>query len=152
VLRFNFRGIGESEGESSTGLAEVADAAAAIAEMRSRFSDLPVAIGGWSFGAAVAGRVAAKDEHLASYVGIAPAVDAKPGITAGLPPPDEIHLAMPSLVVVGANDELVDPASARSWAEGVGAHFVDVKGANHFFWGKYDALTEIVRDFLDPVL
>lgn len=152
VLRFNFRGIGASEGTSSVGLEEVADAEAAVAEARSRFTDLPVAIGGWSFGAAVAGRTAAADDDLAAYVAIAPAVAEKPGITAGLPSPTEVRLAMPALVVIGANDELVDTAEARSWAEAVGAHYVELKGANHFFWAKYDALTEVVCDFLDQFL
>jgi len=152
VLRFNFRGIGDSQGESSTGIGEIADAEAAVAEAHSRCPDLPVAIGGWSFGAAVAGRVAAKDADLAAYVAIAPAVSEKPGITAGLPPPDDLHLAMPALVIVGVNDELVDPSEARAWAEGVGAQLVEMKGANHFFWAKYDNLTKVVCDFLDQVL
>ena len=68
-----------------------------------------------------AGRVAAKDRSLAAYVAIAPAVKEKPGVTAGLPPPEEVQLAMPSLVVVGVNDELVEPANTRSWAEAVRA-------------------------------
>jgi alpha/beta superfamily hydrolase len=79
-------------------------------------------------------------------------VSEKPGITAGLPPPDDLHLAMPALVIVGVNDELVDPSEARAWAEGVGAQLVEMKGANHFFWAKYDTLTKAVCDFLDRVL
>ena len=152
VLRFNFRGIGASEGETGLGIDEVADAEAAVAEARDRFADLPVAIGGWSFGAAVAGRVAAKDTSLAAYVAIAPAVKEKPGVTAGLPPSEEVQLAMPSLVVVGVNDELVEPDDARAWCETVGARFTEMKGANHFFWAKYDDLSALVCDFLDEVL
>ena len=152
VLRFNFRGIGASEGETGLGIDEVADAEAAVAEARDRFADLPVAIGGWSFGAAVAGRVAAKDGSLAAYVAIAPAVKEKPGVTAGLPPSEQVQLDMPSLVVVGVNDELVDPADARAWCEAVGVRFTEMKGANHFFWAKYDDLSALVCDFLDEVL
>ena len=152
VLRFNFRGIGASEGETGLGIDEVADAEAAVAEARDRFADLPVAIGGWSFGAAVAGRVAAKDASLAAYVAIAPAVKEKPGITAGLPPSEDVQLDMPSLVVVGVNDELVDPADARAWCDAVGVSFTEMKGANHFFWAKYDALSSVVCDFLDQIL
>ena len=152
VLRFNFRGIGASEGETGLGIDEVADAEAAVAEARGRFADLPIAIGGWSFGAAVAGRVAAKDGSIAAYVAIAPAVKEKPGVTAGLPSPEEVQFAMPSLVVVGVNDELVAPADARTWAEATGARFVEMKGCNHFFWAKYDALSAVVGDFLDEIL
>ncbi|MGH2754713.1 MAG: alpha/beta hydrolase [Actinomycetota bacterium] len=149
VLRFNFRGIGASEGMSSIGIEEVADAAAAVEEARSRFPTLPLAIGGWSFGASVAGRVAATDDALEAFVGIAPAVTEKPGITAGMPAAEEVDLPMPSLVIVGVNDDLVDPAEARAWAETVGAEFEEMKGANHFFWGKYEVLTERVCDFLE---
>ena len=152
VLRFNFRGIGASEGETGLGIDEVADAEAAVAEARNRFGDLPTAIGGWSFGAAVAGRVAAKDPSLAAYVAIAPAVKEKPGVTAGLPSPEGVNLAMPSLVVVGVNDELVAPTDARAWAETAGATFVEMKGCNHFFWAKYEALSTVVGDFLDQIL
>jgi uncharacterized protein len=152
VLRFNFRGIGASEGQTGIGIDEVADAEAAIEEAHSRFSDLPVAIGGWSFGAAVAGRVASQRPDLAAYVAIAPAVTEKPGITAGLPPADEVRLPKPSLIVVGVNDELVEPTQARDWAEGAGARFEGMKGANHFFWGKYDNLATLIGDFLDQVL
>ena len=149
VLRFNFRGIGESEGEPSTGVEEVADAEAAVAFMRRRFPDLPVAIAGWSFGAAVATRVASHDDHLAALVAIAPAVKAKPGITDGLPPADEVDLRVPALVLCAVNDELVDIDDGRAWAEVAGTEFLALKGANHFFWAKYDKLAAAVIEFLD---
>lgn len=149
VLRFNFRGIGESEGEASTGAKEVADAEGAVLFMRRRFGDLPVAIAGWSFGAAVATRVASHDDHLAALVAIAPAVKAKPGITDGLPPADEVDLRVPALVLCAVNDELVDIDDGRAWAEVAGTEFLALKGANHFFWAKYDKLAAAVIEFLD---
>ena len=149
VLRFNFRGIGASEGESSTGEAEVADARGAIALARERFAGVPVAIAGWSFGAAVAVRTAAEEPELAACVAIAPAVKPREGITAGLPGPAGLRLAMPALLVCGANDHLVDPDDCESWVEAVSGSEVDVvAGANHFFWGKYDALAKRLVAFL----
>ena len=48
---------------------------------------------------------------------------------------------MPSLVVVGVNDELVDSGRCARVGRGVpAARFVEMKGANHFFWAKYDPL------------
>ena len=152
VLRFNFRGIGGSEGTSSIGLEEVKDAEAALEEARSRAGGLPVAIGGWSFGAAVAVRVANDAPDLAALVAIAPAVKQKPGITAGLPAPDEVSLAMPTLFIVGVNDDLTLPADCSAWAEASGAAFTEMKGANHFFWAKYPALAAEITKFLDGVL
>lgn len=148
VLRFNFRGIGASEGHAGMGTDEIADAAGAITEMRARYH-LPLAIAGWSFGGAVAIRAAAAADDLVGVVGIAPAVKEKLGITAGLPAADDIDLPGPLLVVCGANDELVDPGEAAEWTHAAGGRFVEMKGANHFFWGKYEALAQTVGDFLD---
>ena len=149
VLRFNFRGIGTSEGEASTGSKEVADAEGAVAFARKRFPELPVAIAGWSFGAAVATRVAAKDDSLAALVAIAPAVKEKPGVTDGLPAPDQVALVVPTLVLCAVNDELVDVEDGRRWAEVAKVEFQAMPGANHFFWAKYDKLAAAVADFLN---
>lgn len=141
VLRFNFRGIGASEGEAGLGIAEVADARAGLAAARQTTPDEPVAVAGWSFGGAVAVRLVAEEPGVAALVAIAPAVKEKPDVTAGLPSPDEIELRCPVHVIVGANDDLVSPQDARAWSEDVGANFHEMSGANHFFWGKYDDLT-----------
>lgn len=149
VLRFNFRGIGDSEGEPSTGTAEIADAKGAVQFMRSRLPDLPIAIAGWSFGAAVAARVAAADAGLAALVAIAPAVKKKPGITDGLPRAESIDLQVPTLVVCAAHDELVEAEDCRNWAETAKTEIHVMPGANHFFWAKYEKLARVITEFLD---
>lgn len=151
VLRFNFRGIGASEGEHGLGLDEVQDAAGALAEMQSRF-DLPLAVAGWSFGAAVAVRAAQDAPYLKAVVGIAPAVTEKPGITAGLPAAEEVEIPGELLVVCGANDDLVDPKDAAAWATAAGGRYAEINGANHFFWARYEQLNSVVGDFLDETV
>ncbi len=148
VLRFNFRGIGASEGETGIGIEEVKDARAALDEATRRWPDLPLAIAGWSFGAAVAVRLAYERPELAACVAIAPAVREKPGVTAGLPPAAESSLEMPSIFIVGANDDLTLPADARAWAEAAGVEYIEVKAANHFFWARYEKLAAEVERFL----
>lgn len=152
VLRFNFRGIGASEGESSTGIAEVADAAGAIAVAADRFPDAPTAIAGWSFGGAVALRAASATEDLVACATIAPAVKPKPEVTAGAPDPADYSFAGPTLVVCGANDDQVPPEDCRAWAEATGASYVEMPGANHFFWAKYEPLARAVTSFLEQAL
>ena len=152
VLRFNFRGNGASEGVSGTGIKEVADAAGAADHVAEVFPDLPRAIAGWSFGAAVAVRLAAVDPSFAGCAAIAPAVDEKPGITAGLPPPSSLDLHVPLLVVYATNDEQVSPEACSAWGEAAGADVVRVEGANHFFWAKYEQLSKIVGEWLDERL
>ena len=151
VLRFNFRGIGASEGTSGTGIDEVADATGALDVARARY-DLPLAIAGWSFGGAVALRAAAEDGDLEACALIAPAVTEKPGVTAGLPSPDGLELRSAVLVVCGANDEQIEPAACADWATRAHATYVEIPAANHFFWAKYDKLATIVGDFLDDFL
>ena len=145
VLRFNFRGIGRSEGEPSTGTEELQDALGAVECARGLGK--PVAVAGWSFGAAVALRAAGVEDELVGCVAIAPAIDEKPGITEGVPA--DVEPRCPVLVVVGANDDQVSPARSREWADEQGAVFEEIKGANHFFWGKYEDLSSTVVDWLD---
>lgn len=152
VLRFNFRGIGASEGEASIGIDEVADAEGAVAFASERFVERPLAIAGWSFGGAVALRTASRHPELKACVTIAPAVIPKPDITAGAPAPEEFTYRGPVLLVVGANDDQVAPSECRSWAERTGATYEEMRGANHFFWAKYEPLARTVADFLDEAL
>jgi uncharacterized protein len=152
VLRFNFRGIGASEGESSDGIAEVADALGAVASARERWPGLPLAIGGWSFGAAVALRVAGETGDLAACAVVAPAILPRPGITAGAPDPSAVDIRAPILVVCGANDKQVSAAECERWANEAGADYVEVPGANHFFWAKYDQLASVVVGWLDDAV
>lgn len=145
VLRFNFRGIGTSEGTSSTGSAEMRDAAGALE--RARTLGVPVAIAGWSFGAAVALRLAGETDDFLGCVAIAPAIDEKPGVTEGVP--SDVEPRCPALLVVGVNDELVEPSRVQEWAIEHGAEFHEMKGANHFFWAKYDDLTSLIASWLE---
>lgn len=152
VLRFNFRGIGASEGKASTGREEVADAEGALDVVQERWPDLPVALAGWSFGGAVALRTAAARPEVIACATIAPAIVPKPGITEGAPNAETFSADARVLLVCGANDELVRPADCRRWAETTGSRYEEMKGANHFFWAKYDGLAEVVGDFLDSSL
>lgn len=152
VLRFNFRGIGASEGTPSTGIEEVADAGGALDYAADRYAGLSRALAGWSFGAAVAVRLAAREAGIIGCAAIAPAVHEKPGITAGLPPPGDLGATVPLLVVYAANDKQVSPEACSAWGEAAGADVVRVRGANHFFWAKYEQLSEIVGSWLDDRL
>ena len=152
VVRFNFRGIGESEGESSTGIKEMQDAGGAIDFASDRWPELPLAVGGWSFGAAVAVRVACRYRRAFACVALAPPAEAEPEVTDGLPDPAELPADLPLLVVVGEQDDIIDTESCREWVEETHAELRVMPGANHFFWAQYESLASIVADFLDGVL
>ncbi|MGH2693663.1 MAG: alpha/beta hydrolase [Actinomycetota bacterium] len=152
VLRFNFRGIGASEGESSTGTPETNDAAGAVASARERFEALPVGLVGWSFGGAVAVRTAARVGSVAACVGIAPSIEATANVSEGLPTPAELDLSIPLLFVCGRNDEILSPEACRSWAEAASARHHEIAGANHFFWGRYDELCDVIVSFFEETM
>jgi uncharacterized protein len=153
VVRFNFRGVGNSEGVGSDGIDEVGDVAGALAFARAKYSDLPMGLVGWSFGGAVAARAAGQDGDVAACALVAPSIVERPGITAGLAPALELGLNGPVLVVCGSNDKVVLPADCRSWAEDApGVRYHEINAANHFFWAKYDALTELVGSFLQDTM
>jgi alpha/beta superfamily hydrolase len=153
VLRFNFRGVGASEGEPSLGEEEVADALGAVRTARATFPGSPHAIVGWSFGGAVAIRTSVVDDSLLGCAAIAPAVARKRDVSVGLPPATELDLGIPLLVVCGARDEVVAPYECRAWIEPIdAATYVEIRGANHFFWGKYGQLATTVADWLEDLL
>lgn len=153
VIRFNFRGIGSSEGEPSTGEAEVADAQGAMDLAVERFPHAKLVMGGWSFGAAVTVRTMQAEEDIAAGVAIAPAIKPREGVTAGLPAPSDITIDRPLLFVCAVNDDLVRIDDARAWAEEVAAvELVELRGANHFFWAKYEDLADAISDWLGKIL
>lgn len=161
VLRFNFRGIGASEGEPGTGIEEVADAHGALdlaPTLAAPAPDgslplappLPLAVVGWSFGGAVALRAAAERDDLDACIAIAPAIRPRPGITAGAPAPEGLSLPARTHLIAARNDHLVSPEDCEAWATAAGATCSVMPGANHFFWGKYDALAKEVTTHLPP--
>ncbi len=145
VLRFNFRGVGASEGGASTGTAELQDALGAVDHARRLGTRL--ALAGWSFGASVALRLTGELNDLLGCAAIAPGIDPKPDITEGVPA--AVRPRCPVLVVIGANDEQVSPPRAKRWADEHAATFAAIPAANHFFWARYEAVTSLVGEWLN---
>ncbi len=74
VLRFNFRGVGASEGAFDSGPGEQADFRAALDYMAGRYPGVPLWAAGFSFGSWVALEVGAADPRVSLLIGIAPPV------------------------------------------------------------------------------
>jgi alpha/beta superfamily hydrolase len=138
TLRFNFRGVGASTGTHDDGRGEQDDARAALADLRRRLpAGAAVALGGYSFGAAVAAAVAGQ----ASVAGLA--LIAPPLRLASLKPPSAV--TGPVLVVVGAEDQYCPVAALEPLREALpGATITIIDGADHFFFGSMNELAEAV--------
>jgi uncharacterized protein len=136
VLRFNFRGVGRSEGAHDEGRGEQDDARAAIGEMQKRFPGRPLVLGGFSFGAAMALRVGATDARVRALFAL------------GFPfrlIPDVAFLAnvrIPRLFVQGENDEFGGAERIRALVEALPEpkKLVVIPGSDHFFTGHLGAL------------
>src|SRR6185436_19367716 len=74
VLRFNFRGVGRSDGSFTGGPGEREDFTAALDYMAQRYPGLPLWAAGFSFGSWVALEVGATDNRVSVLIGIAPPV------------------------------------------------------------------------------
>ena len=135
AVRFNFRGIGKSEGAWDEGRGEVDDALAVIAAHRQPGQALVV--GGFSFGGYVASQAAARlpaDLAAERLVLIAPAVANFP--MAAVP--------ADTLVVHGETDDVVPLAACFDWARPLALPVTVLPGAGHFFHGALPVLKQIV--------
>ncbi len=135
--RANFRGVGASEGEHDEGRGETEDLLAVCAHLKREYGKLPVVLAGFSFGSYVQSQVAErmKAERLV-LVGVA--VNRFP---TGTVPPD-------TLVIHGEHDDVVPLADVLDWARPQNLPVVVVPGAEHFFHGRLNLLTDIVlRNF-----
>src|ERR687897_1366477 len=74
VLRFNFRGVGHSEGTFDNAVGELDDFRAGLDVMASRYRGADLWAAGFSFGAYVALTVGALDDRVSTLIGIAPAL------------------------------------------------------------------------------
>lgn len=146
ALRFNFRGVGRSQGAWDEGIGELDDARAAVAWMRERHPDLPLWLAGFSFGAAIAIRAAIAEDP-AGLVTVAPAVSR---FAAGL----ETQPGCPWLIVQGDEDELVNVAETIEWVNDLapGPELIVMAGVEHFFHGRLSDLREAVTAFVKTSL
>jgi len=134
VLRFNFRGVGQSDGQFDGGRGEVDDLLAAIAWLRERAPDAPLWLGGYSFGGHVAWQAAPLATGTERILLLAPPIG--PMVFAPNP------LDCPVDVFAGDRDEFLDAGALAAWA-GVRVHVVP--GADHFFSGRLDDLADRIR-------
>lgn len=145
AVRFNFRGVGASEGAFDDGEGETEDALAALAWARDRYgAALPVALAGFSFGSYVQTRVA-KHIEAERLVLAGPAVKRFAVETV---PADTI-------VVHGEADEVVPLADVFDWARPQALPVVVFPGCSHFFHGRLPQLRDTVtgmwhRSLADP--
>lgn len=143
VLRFNYRGVGKSEGTFDHGRGELEDARAALAFLRDRHPAAPAWVAGFSFGAWIATRLVIAERAIERLIVVAPPV--KRSDFSALE-----TLVVPKLVIQGTADTVcpIDELEAAfpGWAEP--KTLVQVEGATHFFDRRLAALDQALVEGL----
>ncbi|MFN7113437.1 MAG: alpha/beta hydrolase [Alphaproteobacteria bacterium] len=151
TLRFNFRGVGRSQGEFSHGEGELADAASALDWLQSvNPGSSSVWVGGFSFGAWIGMQLLMRRPEIDGYVSISPPANIY-DFNFLAPCPNE------GLIVQGDTDQVVNIESVNKLVDKLkeqrGPNGVDyrvIPGAGHFFNnpGETELMTKYVSDYL----
>jgi uncharacterized protein len=147
VLRFNFRGVGASEGEHANYTGEVEDARAAFEWLRARYPSSGYALAGFSFGSRVVMRLGCSVEKAVPPANAAFLIAA--GFTTERDGPDYLaHCRVPKIFIQSTHDQFGPRASLEAayagFAEPKQLLWVDAQ--DHFFTGGLDELEEDVRE------
>jgi hypothetical protein len=151
-LRFNFRGVGRSQGAFARGEGELSDAATALDWMQMYNENASGCwIGGFSFGAWIAMQLLMRRPEIDGFISVAPPANMY----------DFSFLApcpASGLMVTGSQDEIVPPESVSKLVDklrqqrGIAIGHAIINGANHFFANELEELSDIVSKYLDVAL
>ena len=151
VLRFNFRGVGRSQGRFDRGEGELSDAASALDWLQTFNQNASACwIAGFSFGAWIGMQLLMRRPEISGFISVAPPANLY----------DFSFLApCPSsgMIVQGDRDEIVPLAAVQKLVDKLNSqknleieHRI-LPGANHFFHDQLEELDAAVTDYLRKV-
>ena len=149
VLRFNFRGVGRSQGVYDNGPGELSDAASALDWLQIYNPDARQCwIAGPTFGAWIGMQLSMRRPEITGFIAISPPANLY----------DFSFLApcpASGLMVSGEKDRVVPATSVTDLVgklktqKGITVEHKIIPGANHYFDGQMDALMSVVGDYID---
>ncbi|MCG8441606.1 MAG: alpha/beta hydrolase [Caulobacterales bacterium] len=149
VLRFNFRGVGRSQGEYDQGAGELSDAAAALDWVQTFNTSAPFCwVAGYSFGAWIGMQLLMRRPEVRGFISVAPPMNTY----------DFSFLApcpAAGLVINGTRDQVAPPdeisrvVSKIRTQKDITVTHETIEGANHFFLEHLDPLMERSAAYLD---
>ena len=149
VLRFNFRGVGRSQGLFENGAGELSDAASALDWVQAHNREARICwIAGISFGAWISMQLLMRRPEISGFISIAPL--AKHYDFSFLAP-----CPASGLFVNGDRDSVTAPEAVTNLVSklktqrGITIEHKMIPGANHFFQDKTDELLNLCGDYLD---
>ncbi len=148
ALRFNFRGVGESDGVFDNAVGELDDALSVIQWAKAHRPDSPLLLAGFSFGSSIAARASYLVKNLAHLTLVAPPLERYDFDREGA-------FNSPVCVVQGDKDERVNAQAVYQWLESLhsGKELICYPEAGHFFHGyltrlKTDLTTVLLRQIV----
>jgi len=148
TLRFNFRGVGKSQGKYDEGIGELSDAATALDWLQQHNPDAPTCwIAGFSFGAWIALQLLMRRPEIEGFVAVSPPANLydfsflSPCPAAGL-------------ITQGDKDDVVSEEAVSKLATKLGSQqatnveYKIISGADHYYRGVEEDMGNTVNDYL----
>ncbi len=138
VIRFNYRGVGMSEGSYGSIIGESADAKAVMSWASNKFGPIG-GVAGFSFGSYIAAQIEAQEP----LIMVAPPCERMPF--------SQCRISEKSLIIHGSKDEICSYDQSKEFASQRGIEFIALEGASHFFHGALPALKCASISFLSII-
>ncbi|MBB4265230.1 alpha/beta hydrolase [Roseospira visakhapatnamensis] len=149
VLRFNFRGVGRSQGVFDNGQGELSDAASALDWLQGINANATNCwVAGFSFGAWIGMQLLMRRPEISGFVAVSPPAN-RQDFTFLAPCPSS------GLIVHGDRDEIVPDAAVAKLAaklstqKTITVDYTVIPGATHFFTDHLEHLAKTVGGYLD---
>jgi len=143
TFRFNFRGVGQSEGNYEEGIGEQEDVRAGLSYLNG-LGKSSIDLAGYSFGVWVNALGLKSFDHAKRMIMVSPPVNFIDFSFLG-------YNAKIQLVIAGSEDDIAPPGMIKGmlqdWNPEV--NFSIIQGADHFYGGKTDEIVRIIQGFLD---
>ena len=138
VLRFNFRGVGRSQGDYAGGIGEIEDARAALDWLRARQPGLPYSLAGFSFGSRVILRLGCQLKDPMRLVAVGFPTNSETSYLAAC--------TVPKCFITSTGDQYAHREDMEAVYATVAKpkQMIWIEGADHFFAGALDRLEEAV--------
>ncbi len=152
TLRFNFRGVGRSEGTFDNGIGELSDAASALDWLQAMNPESSGTwVAGYSFGALIGMQLLMRRPEVKGFISIAPPANMYDfGFLAPCP--------SSGVIVQGTGDEVVTEPAVQKLVDKLKTQkhitidYEKIEGANHFFINEMDEMMGRVENYLDTRL
>ena len=149
TFRFNFRGVGKSEGKFDNGLGELADAAAALDWVQRQNPNTNQCwVSGFSFGAVICMQLLMRRPEITRFISVSP----QPNLY-------DFNFLAPcpasGLIVHGKKDEIAPLDDVQKLAQKLQAqknitiNYEEVSGANHFYDNEIPKLKKIIENYIE---